>query len=336
MINQDKIIVGISIGDLNGIGPEVALKSLSSDLLEQATIVFFANILDIQKLASNYNPSLQLNLIESLDKRSYHNVNVINCWDEPFQFNLGACTLEAGEKAIQSLTAAVQALKKDQIDVLVTAPINKQNIQSETFNFPGHTNYIASELNQKALMFMVHDTLKVGLITDHVPLNKVTECITPSTIESKALKIKTSLQTDFNIASPKIAVLSINPHVGDNGVIGNEDQELLIPTLERLNKNEPYLYGPFPADSFFGAQRYKQFDAILASYHDQGLIPFKALSFGNGVNFTAGLSKIRTSPDHGTAYDIAGKDIANESSFKAAIMSGLSIYRNRENINKKM
>ena len=336
MISQDKIIVGISIGDLNGISPEVVLKSLTAEILKHCTIIIFANYEDITHLKDAYKLNLKINKITTLNAFKAHEINVLECWEKPFSFQIGECTTAAGEKAITSLTAAVHALKNDRIDVLVTAPINKQNIQSEDFKFPGHTNYIASELNEEALMFMVHDNIKVGLITDHVPLKDVSETITYQLIEKKALKIKSSLIEDFNIPKPKIAVLSINPHVGDNGVIGNEDQKILIPALEKINNDNTFLYGPFPADSFFGSQEYKKYDAVLASYHDQGLIPFKTLSFGNGVNFTAGLTKIRTSPDHGTAYNIAGKNIANEVSFKTAIMRGLSIYSNRQYINKKM
>lgn len=336
MISQDKIIVGISIGDLNGISPEVVLKSLTSQVLKHCTVIIFANYEDITYLKDSYNLNLNINRIALLNDFKANEINVLDCWKKPFSFQIGACTGEAGEKAITSLTAAVHALKNDRIDVLVTAPINKQNIQSEDFKFPGHTNYIASALEEEALMFMVHEDIKVGLITDHIPLKDVSRAITFNLIKKKALKIKNSLISDFGITNPKIAVLGINPHVGDNGVIGNEDQKVLIPSIETLNQNETFLYGPFPADSFFGSQEYKKYDAILASYHDQGLIPFKTVSFGKGVNFTAGLSKIRTSPDHGTAYNIAGENMANEESFKSAIMRGLSIYQNREYINKKM
>lgn len=336
MINQDKIIVGISIGDLNGIGPEVVLKSLTPDILEQCTIIIFANYEDIRYLINCFELGLKLNKIDSIDDYYHNQINIIDCWEEPFDFQIGKCTKEAGDKAIISLEKAVLSLKKETIDILVTAPINKQNIQSDQFAFPGHTNYIASVLNEEALMFMVHEDIKVGLITDHVPLKDVSKAITYSLIEKKALKIKNALITDFGIKNPKIAVLGINPHVGDNGVIGDDDQKVLIPAIERINNKATFLYGPFPADSFFGAQEHKKYDAVLASYHDQGLIPFKTLSFGQGVNFTAGLSRIRTSPDHGTAYNIAGKNTANEQSFKSAIMRGLSIYRSRKYINKKM
>ena len=261
---------------------------------------------------------------------------MINCWEEPFNFEFGQINNDAGAKAVSSLEKAVSDLIDNKIEVLVTAPINKQNIQSEVFNFPGHTNYIAERLGEEALMFMVHEDIKVGLLTDHVPLDKVVSEINEALIQLKANKIKTSLVNDFNIEKPRVAVLSINPHVGDNGIIGSQDLDILIPSMAKINEKEPYLFGPFPADSFFGSGEYKNYDAILASYHDQGLIPFKTLSFGKGVNFTAGLSRVRTSPDHGTAYAIAGKNIANERSFKSAILSALSIFENRKDMNKKM
>ena len=231
--------------------------------------------------------------------------------------------------AIKSFESAVKALKQDKIDALVTAPINKHNIQSEEFKFPGHTDYLNQELQGDSLMLMVSDGLRVGLLTDHVPVKNVSEKITEKLIITKIDTVYRSLQQDFKIRRPKIAVLGINPHTGDNGVIGKEDDELMKPTLQKIRDTGKLVYGPYAADSFFGSDNYKQFDAIIASYHDQGLIPFKTLSFGHGVNFTAGLDKIRTSPDHGTAFDIAGKGIASETSFKEAVFLAIQVFKNR-------
>jgi 4-hydroxythreonine-4-phosphate dehydrogenase len=248
--------------------------------------------------------------------------------------NFGAEDPEIGKYAFKSLEAATAALKNDEIDVLVTAPINKNTIQSEKFQFPGHTDYLAKELNGESLMFMISDNLKVGLLTDHVPLKDIAGKITPELIEKKIAIIKKTLQQDFRISKPKIAILGINPHSGDNGLIGKEDEDVLKPTLQKLREKGTLVYGPYAADSFFGSKNHESFDAIVASYHDQGLIPFKTLSFGEGVNFTAGLSKVRTSPDHGTAFDIAGKDCANINSFKEAVFKAIEIYNTRKEYNK--
>ena len=224
----------------------------------------------------------------------------------------------------------MDALKKDQIDVLVTAPINKNNIQAEDFTFPGHTDYLAKELEGESLMFMVTKDVKVGLLTDHIAVKDVASAITTKLIREKVFTILNSLTMDFGIRRPKIALLGINPHSGDNGTIGKEDEEIMKPAIASLFKEGHLVYGPYSADSFFGSQTHLTFDAILAAYHDQGLIPFKTLSFGQGVNYTAGLSKVRTSPDHGTAYEIAGKNQANEASFKEALFMAIRIFRNRK------
>ena len=256
-----------------------------------------------------------------------------NCWKENIDIDFGKEDNKIGEYAIKSLEQATKALKDDAIDVLITAPINKHNIQSEKFNFPGHTNYLAKELGGKSLMFMVTENLKVGLLTDHVALKDIAKQITPELIEEKINTVYHSLIKDFKIIKPKIAVLAINPHAGDNGVIGNEDDIILKPTLLKIKDTGKLVYGPYSADSFFGSNNYKNFDAVIASYHDQGLIPFKTISFGQGVNFTAGLSKVRTSPDHGTAYEIAGKNKADESSFKEAVFAAIQIFKNRKEYN---
>lgn len=330
MKKAENIIVGISIGDLNGIGGEIVLKTFEdSRMLEFCTPVVFASIKTMAFFKNHFNSEINFNSITNLSQLVVGKVNVLNVWKEHVNINFGEADLKIGEYAIRSLEAATKALKEDVIDVLVTAPINKHNIQSETFKFPGHTNYLAQELEGESLMFMVTDTLRVGLLTDHVPVKDVATQITARVIEQKINTVYSSLEKDFNIRKPKIAVLGINPHTGDHGVIGNEDDEVMRPTLQKIKESGKLVYGPYAADSFFGSNNYKNFDAIIASYHDQGLIPFKTLSFGQGVNYTAGLNKVRTSPDHGTAYEIAGKGEADENSFKEAVFTGIQIFKNR-------
>lgn len=325
-----KIRLGISIGDLNGIGCEVALKTFEdSRMLDFCTPIFFASNKTISYQMKALDINLVINGIPDADKAIDGKVNVVNVWKEIPQIKFGEATAEAGSFAIKSLKAAVAALKDGVIDVLVTAPINKNNIQSEEFKFPGHTDYLAQELEGDSLMFMVTDTLKVGLLTDHVAVKDVAAAIIPRLIRDKVNIIEKSLMMDFGIRKPRIALLGINPHSGDNGVIGKEDDEVLKPVITEMSHNGHLVYGPYSADSFFGSNGYQKFDAILAAYHDQGLIPFKTLSFGNGVNFTAGLNKVRTSPDHGTAYEIAGQGKADHSSFKEAVFTGINIFKNR-------
>ncbi|MFK5974758.1 MAG: 4-hydroxythreonine-4-phosphate dehydrogenase PdxA [Flavobacteriaceae bacterium] len=331
MQEKGKIKLGISIGDLNGIGCEVLLKTFEDTrMLDFCTPVIFASnkTISFQKNALGIN--INYHGVQEASKALDGKVNVVNVWKETPEINFGEATPEAGEYAIKSLKAAVSALKNDDIDVLVTAPINKNNIQTEDFKFPGHTDYLAQELEGESLMFMVTDTLKVGLLTDHVAVKDAPAAINAILIRTKVRTIEKSLQIDFGIRRPKIALLGINPHSGDNGVIGSEDDEVLRPVIKEMSDALHLVYGPYSADSFFGSETYKNFDAVLAAYHDQGLIPFKTLSFGNGVNFTAGLSKVRTSPDHGTAYEIAGKGKADYSSFKEAVFTALYIYKNRE------
>ena len=258
---------------------------------------------------------------------------MLNVWTEDIEIKFGEPTKESGKYAVLSLQSSVKDLRLNLIDVLVTLPINKHNIQSKKFNFPGHTDYISNELKGESLMFMVSKELKVGLLTDHVPINKVSSLINESLISKKINIIINSLKTDFGIYKPKVAVLGVNPHTGDNGVIGIEDDTIIRPAIDNLKKSGNLIFGPYSADSFFGSKQYQNYDAIVASYHDQGLIPFKTLTFGKGVNFTAGLDRIRTSPDHGTAYEIAGKGIANPESFEEAILTAIMIYRNRESNN---
>jgi 4-phospho-D-threonate 3-dehydrogenase / 4-phospho-D-erythronate 3-dehydrogenase len=331
MINKrEKIIIGISIGDLNGVGPEVILKTFEDGrLLEMCTPVIFANVKIISFLKKSLELSAFIQGIDNLNQLVIGKINVLNVWKEGVDLEFGKNNPIVGGFAIKSFTAATKALKKDEIDVLVTAPINKYNIQSEEFKFPGHTDYLNQELEGNALMLMVSGSLKVGLLTDHVAVNEVSKLITKELLVEKIKIIQNTLIQDFGISKPKIAILGLNPHCGDNGVIGKEDEEIIKPTLKKMFDDGNMVFGPFASDSFFGSSQYKNYDAVLAMYHDQGLIPFKTLSFGNGVNFTAGLNKIRTSPDHGTAFEIAGKNIANPVSFREAVYLALDVYNKR-------
>ena len=330
-MGQDrKIKVGISIGDPNGIGIEVILKIFERrEIFDFFTPVLYGNMKLISFQKRHLNLKTSLNPYREGGKLSPNQVNVVDVWNTPFNSSFGESTKEGGELALKSLVAATKALKVGKVDVLVTAPIDKHNIQSDTFKFPGHTDYLAKELGGKSLMFMITDALKVGLLTDHVPVSEVAQLITPERIEEKVALMMQSLREDFGIAKPKIGVLGVNPHTGDQGIIGKEDDEVLRPTLKKLYDKGHIVLGPYAADSFFGAQTHAQFDAVLAIYHDQGLIPFKTLSFGQGVNYTAGLTKVRTSPDHGTAFEIAGKGEAHIDSFKEALFAARNIYFER-------
>ena len=334
MKSAEKIKLGISIGDLNGIGSEIILKTFEdSRMLDFCTPVIFASAKTLSFVNKQFRLNVKFQGIEEASQAIEGKINVVNVWKEAVSINFGEETSTAGEYAFKSLEAATAALKKDEIDVLVTAPINKHNIQSEKFTFPGHTDYLAKELEGNSLMFMItpeNGGLKVGLLTDHVAVKDIAGTITPQLIEDKLNTIYKSLQQDFRVSKPRIAVLGINPHSGDNGVIGKEDEEILKPTLDRIRNNGKLIFGPYSADSFFGSGNYKNFDAVVAAYHDQGLVPFKTLSFGHGVNFTAGLKKVRTSPDHGTAYEIAGENQADHHSFKEAVFKAIDIFRNRE------
>jgi len=343
MDKSEKIIVGISIGDFNGIGIEVALKTfLDKRMLDFCTPILFGST----KLVTAYKKSMNINIpfngIKNVDKAIHGKVNILNLWSEDINIKLGEPTSDSGKYAFESLEAATNSLAKGEIDVLVTAPINKDNIQSENFKFPGHTEYLESKLEGESLMILMSENLRIGLITGHIPVSKIAETITPELIKKKVAILYKTLVQDFAISKPKIAILGLNPHCGDHGVIGNEDDEVIRPTIAEIQNAGQLVYGPYAADSFFGSENYKNFDAILAMYHDQGLAPFKTLAFGGGVNFTAGLNKVRTSPDHGTAYELAGKGKANINSFKEAVFSGIQIFKTRkeyksltENILKK-
>ena len=328
-----KIRLGISVGDINGIGLEVIMKAFSDNrIFDLCTPVVYAS--------SNYAMAYQkemgmknfsFNFVKPNAKIISKRANLINCWEGDVKLNLGEETTEGGAYALKSLTAAVEALKKGEVDALVTAPINKHNIQSEEFNFPGHTEYLAKEFDGgDALMFMIANSLRIGVVTGHIPIADVASAISEEKILNKVEQIENSLKSDFKIRKPKIAVLGLNPHSGDKGVIGKEDEEIIIPAVKKAFDSGKLVYGPYSADSFFASDAFTQFDAVLAMYHDQGLIPFKTMSFNKGVNFTAGLSIVRTSPDHGTAYDLAGKNEAHESSFREAVYTACKVYKNRK------
>ena len=331
MQESRKIRVGISIGDLNGIGCEIILKTFEDvRMMDFCTPIIFASNKTVSQQKDVLGIDVRFNGVNEASKAISGKINVVNVWNETPQLQFGQETEEGGTYAIKSLRAAVKALKEGHIDVLLTAPINKKNIQAEDFDFPGHTDFLAQELEGESLMFMVTDTLKVGLLTDHVAVKDAPAAIDAELIQKKVQTIEKSLKVDFGIRRPKIALLGINPHSGDNGVIGNEDDDIMKPVIKELSEKGHLVFGPYSADSFFGSDAYKNFDAILAAYHDQGLIPFKTLSFGKGVNFTAGLSKVRTSPDHGTAYEIAGKGKADNNSFKESLFMAIKIFKNRK------
>lgn len=330
MKKTENITVGISIGDLSGVGSEVVLKTFEdSRMLELCTPVIFANVKFLSSVKKTFESNSMLHGIDSLSQVVSGKINVYNTWKEVVEPKFGLKDDNAGKYAVESLTAATNALKEGLVDVLVTAPIDKFNAQSDQFKFTGHTDYLGQEFGASPLMLMVHDNLRVGLLTDHVPVSEISKFITADLLSQKIETIKNTLIQDFGIRKPKIAVLGLNPHSGDHGVIGKEDEEIIKPVVRSLFERGTMVFGPFSADGFFGSNQYESYDAILAMYHDQGLIPFKTLSFGRGVNFTAGLSKVRTSPDHGTAYDIAGKGIADHNSFKEAVYLAIDIYRSR-------
>ena len=332
--NTKKIKAAISCGDINGVGLEVVIKSfLDTRMFELCTPIVYAH----SKTAAAYRKELGIqdfsfNMISSHDKSNLKKVNLISVIDDQIDISFGNVTKEAGELAYKSLTMATDALASNHADVLITAPINKTNIPWESDDIKGHTEYLAHYANEDhPLMLMVHNGLRVGVVTGHVPLKDVSSVLTKDKIITTLEVFQKSLTQDFNIHQPKIAVLGLNPHAGDNGVIGKEESDMIIPAIDEFNSNEGIALGPFPSDGFFGSGQYKKFDGVLAMYHDQGLIPFKTISNNEGVNFTAGLPIVRTSPDHGTAFDIAGKNEADPTSFRNAIYLAMDIYRNRKN-----
>lgn len=333
MSAEEKVIVGISQGDINGIGLEVIIKTfLDPQMLEICTPVVFGS----NKTAAFHRKALNIddfsfNVIKDFSEINHKRANIINVYEEEALIEIGKQTDNGGKYALKSLEAAANALAQQKINILVTAPINKENIQSAEFKFPGHTEYLETKFgNGKSLMFLVSEKLRVAVVTGHIPVAQITQHLTTEKILDKIKILNRSLIEDFVIRKPRIAVLGLNPHAGDNGLIGNEEQTIIKPAIEKAQQEDIMVYGPYPADGFFGNDTYQQFDAVLAMYHDQGLIPFKTIAFNSGVNFTAGLPVVRTSPDHGTAYDIAGKNIASEESFRKAIYTGIDIYRSRQ------
>ena len=329
----DTIKIGISHGDINGISYEVILKTLlDSRILEMCTPIIYGSpkVAAYHRKALNIN-NLSLNHIKSPKEAGPNKAHILNCIDDEARVELGKSTAIAGEAAFMALDRAVTDLQEGLIDVLITAPINKDNIQSKKFNFPGHTEFLAQRLNAKDhLMLMVSEIMKVGLVTTHLPLSQVAEHITQEAILSKLKIINQSLQQDFGITRPRIAVLGLNPHAGDNGLLGKEENDIIMPAIVQAKKEGLIALGPYPADGFFGSEDYRKFDAILAMYHDQGLIPFKLASFDRGVNYTAGLPFVRTSPAHGTAYSIAGEDKASPDSFRQALYLAIDIFKSRK------
>lgn len=332
-MNQSDIKIGITHGDINGIGYEVIMKALADQrVMENATVIVYGS----PKVAAFHRKSIDLpnfnfNLIKSAEEAGKRKANIINCVDPNIRVEAGMETAEAGEASFLALKAAVADLKDGKIDVLVTAPINKHNIHSESFNFPGHTEYLAKEFETaEALMFLVSPYFKVGVLSGHVSLSEAVKNVTVENIITKLRLMNKSLIQDFGIRKPRIAVLGLNPHAGDKGLIGSEEQDVITPAINKAREEGIMALGPYPPDGFFASDNLLKFDAILAMYHDQGLIPFKSLFFEEGVNFTAGLPIVRTSPAHGTAYDMVGKGIAKENSFRQAIYMAIDIYRKRE------
>lgn len=327
-----KLRVAITHGDTNGIGYEIIFKTFSEPaMLELCTPIIYGS----PKVAAYHRNALGIQgnftIINSAAEAHNNKVNLLTTFDQEIKVDLGNPSKEAGMASLAALEKAMADYKEGLFDVLVTAPINKNNIQSDDFHFCGHTEYIEARAGNgdKALMILLNDMLRVALVTTHLPIRDVAAAITKESIIEKATIFHNSLKRDFRISNPRIAVLALNPHAGDDGLLGREEQEVIIPAIKELSDNGIRAFGPYAADGFFGHESYTAFDGVLAMYHDQGLAPFKCLDLGNGVNFTAGLPIVRTSPDHGTAYDIAGKNMADESSFRNAIYLALDVFRNR-------
>ena len=327
------VIAGISHGDINGIGYEVIMKALMDNTINEMCVPI---VYGSPKVAAYHRKALDINNF------SFHNIrfpeeannkraNLLNCLGDDVRVELGKSTAHSGEAALAALEKSVEDIKAGKIDVLVTAPIDKSNVQSDSFRFSGHTEYLKSKFGvDEVLMFMISESLKIGIVTGHVPLNQVSGLITPEAVISKLRLMSRSLIYDFGLRKPKIAVLGLNPHAGDNSLLGIEERDVIIPAIQKVQQEGIMAFGPFPSDGFFGAGQFSKFDGILAMYHDQGIIPFKALSFETGVNFTAGLPVVRTSPVHGTAFSIAGKGEASENSFRQALYLACDIFRNRQ------
>ena len=332
-VETKKPIIGLTSGDINGIGLELIIKTLSDTrVLDLFTPVIFSSV----KVVNFYkkvipDTTFNYHTLKELGHINPKMVNVLNCWEEDVNITPGQLTEAGGKYAIKSLNAAVQALQQSQIDGLVTAPIHKNNVQSDSFPYTGHTPYLKAAFQANdVLMLMAADNLRVGLVTEHVPLKDVAQYITRENITSKIQLLHESLRRDFGIDKPRIAVLGLNPHAGDEGLVGKEEETIIKPTIKDLKHQHYLVFGPYSADAFFARGQYEKFDAVLAMYHDQGLIPFKSLATGEGINFTAGIRGVRTSPDHGTAFDIAGKNKADASSLRASIFACMDIIRWRK------
>ena len=332
-MEERKIRVGITHGDINGVGYEVILKAFSDPtMLELCTPIIYGS----PKVAAYHRKAMDIqttfSIVNSRADIQDGRVNILNCTEDELKVELTKPTAEAGKAALSALEKALQDYREGVFDVLVTAPINKHTIQSDTFHFPGHTEYIEERVGkgEKALMILLKDDFRVALVTGHIPVSEISRTLTKELIMEKMAIFHRSLKQDFGIDSPRIAVLSLNPHAGDEGLIGTEEQIVIIPAMQEMMAKGVLCFGPYPADGFMGSGNYAHFDGILAMYHDQGLAPFKALAMDEGVNFTAGLPIVRTSPAHGTAYDIAGQGIAFEDSFRQAIYVALDVFRNRQ------
>ncbi|MFC2138707.1 4-hydroxythreonine-4-phosphate dehydrogenase PdxA [Bacteroidota bacterium] len=332
-MDSNRIKVGISQGDINGIGYEIIIKALMDNrILDICTPVVYGS----PKVAAYHRKALNIsnfsfNNIKSPEEANAKRANIINCLSDEIRVELGKSTSIAGEASFICLEKAIADLKNNKLDVLITAPINKDNIQSDNFKFPGHTEYLQDQFeSEEVLMFLVSSLMRIGVVAGHVPVNKIPDLITEENIIQKLNIMNNSLLVDFGIRKPRIAVLGLNPHAGDNGVIGDEEKEIIIPAIKKAREENIMAMGPYSADGFFASGLFKKFDAILAMYHDQGLAPFKALVRDDGVNFTAGLPIVRTSPAHGTAFEIAGKNEANADSFRNAIYMACDIYKNRK------
>ncbi|MBQ7571864.1 MAG: 4-hydroxythreonine-4-phosphate dehydrogenase PdxA [Bacteroidaceae bacterium] len=331
-MEQKRIRVGITQGDTNGVGYEVILKAFTDPtMLELCTPIVYGN----PRIATYHRKGLSLSTnfasVQNAGEAQDDRLNLVVVDDTEVKIEMGQPSAEAGQQALKSLEQALADYRQGLIDVLVTAPINKHSIQSDKFHFPGHTEYIQNRVGdgQQALMILMNERLRVALVTTHLPIRKVADAITAENIVGKLEILNRTLLRDFAISGPRIAVLALNPHAGENGLLGNEEQETIVPAIEQANQQGINAYGPYAADGFFGTRAYEHYDAVLAMYHDQGLTAFKALAMDDGVNYTAGLPIVRTSPAHGTAYDIAGQGVANENSFRQAIYAAIDVLRNR-------
>ena len=339
MEQERRIRVAITQGDTNGVGYEVILKAFADPaILELCTPIIYGS----PKIAAYHRKALNLDtnfsIINTAEEARDGRVNMLTCFDDEVKVELGQPSTEAGEAALKALDRAMTDFRSGLYDVLVTAPINKATIQSPGFKFPGHTEYIETSMGngQKALMILMNETLRVALVTTHLAIKDVAKAITKERIIEKATIFHTALKRDFRISNPRIAVLALNPHAGDDGLLGSEEKEIIAPAIEELAAKGIQAFGPYPADGFFGSGTYTRFDGVLAMYHDQGLAPFKTIALESGVNYTAGLSIVRTSPDHGTAYDIAGQGKADENSMRQAIYTAIDVFRNRQNYDEPL